>query len=189
MNYYEILGVSVTASQDDIITAFRSLRAQAHPDHGGTPEAFDRLARAYQTLRDPISRREYDQIEGIDNASLPAIIRLQKYMIQIVEMTGFENVDYIQIMRSNIENGLWQLQELIKSERVIIKRLTKAQKTIVRRHKGPNIFSQAIQKQIKKRNDNVADFENERVILQEMQAILDNYTCETIHLLTSGWMQ
>lgn len=41
INPYEILEISVTATKDEIKASFRKLSFHAHPDHGGTTEAFD----------------------------------------------------------------------------------------------------------------------------------------------------
>lgn len=62
-DYYRILGVSHQASAEGIRDAYRRLAKQMHPDRigpGGT-KAFQELARAYEVLSDPGSRREYDR--------------------------------------------------------------------------------------------------------------------------------
>lgn len=62
---YERLGVPVDASDDDIRRAFR-LRAKAeHPDAGGDPEAFRLLREAYETLCDPLRRRDWDELHHV----------------------------------------------------------------------------------------------------------------------------
>jgi molecular chaperone DnaJ len=60
-SYYEVLGVSKTASADDIKKAFRRLSRKHHPDTGGTEEKFKELNEAYQVLSDPEKRSQYDQ--------------------------------------------------------------------------------------------------------------------------------
>jgi molecular chaperone DnaJ len=60
-NYYDVLGVSKTASADDIKKAFRRLSRKHHPDAGGTEEKFKELNEAYQVLSDPEKRSQYDQ--------------------------------------------------------------------------------------------------------------------------------
>lgn len=61
-NFYAILEVSVSATQDQVSTAYRKLALKCHPDKpGGSNETFVRLRRAYEVLTDPRSRCSYDQ--------------------------------------------------------------------------------------------------------------------------------
>ncbi len=62
-NYYAILGVSRTASHDEIKRAFRSLAVKFHPDKNPSPEAedlFKELSEAYDVLSDWEKRKTYD---------------------------------------------------------------------------------------------------------------------------------
>lgn len=59
--HYEVLGVSRTASDDEIKRAYRRLALQYHPDkNGGDDTMFKRISEAYQILSDPAKRAEYD---------------------------------------------------------------------------------------------------------------------------------
>lgn len=63
-DYYEILGVERTVSEDELKKAYRKLALQFHPDRNpDNPEAeqkFKEAAEAYDVLRDPEKRRRYD---------------------------------------------------------------------------------------------------------------------------------
>ena len=60
-DYYNILGVQRTASQDEIKKAYRKMAHQHHPDKKGGDEAkFKEVNEAYQVLSDPKKRSNYD---------------------------------------------------------------------------------------------------------------------------------
>ena len=63
-NYYDVLGVSKTASQDEIKSAYRKLAKQYHPDfHPGdaaAAEKFKEINEANETLSDEGKRKQYD---------------------------------------------------------------------------------------------------------------------------------
>lgn len=61
MDYYEILGVTKNASQDEIKKAFHKLAHKYHPDKGGDEKKFKEVNEAYQVLSDKAKRAQYDQ--------------------------------------------------------------------------------------------------------------------------------
>lgn len=60
MDYYNILGVAKTASQDEIKKAYRKLAMEHHPDKGGDVSKFQEITTAYETLSDTGKRFQYD---------------------------------------------------------------------------------------------------------------------------------
>jgi len=59
-DYYNILGVSKNASNEDIKNAYRRLARTHHPDKGGDKDQFQKIQEAYETLSNSDKRKQYD---------------------------------------------------------------------------------------------------------------------------------
>ena len=68
-DYYRVLGVSDTATQKDIKSAYRKLSRQYHPDANpgdtAAEERFKEVSAAYDVIGDPERRKEYDEVRRL----------------------------------------------------------------------------------------------------------------------------
>ena len=70
-DYYDVLGITRGASEQDIKSAFRRLAKDCHPDRNasdkGAEQKFKELNEAYEALKDPQKRAAYDQFGHVDH--------------------------------------------------------------------------------------------------------------------------
>src|SRR6266581_4945633 len=68
-DYYSVLGVSASATQDEIKKQYRKLAAKHHPDKNPNDpkaaERFKEISEAYQVLGDAEKRKQYDQMRQL----------------------------------------------------------------------------------------------------------------------------
>jgi len=63
-DYYADLGISKTATEAEIKTAYRRLVLEHHPDKQGDPIRFRAVAEAYEVLGDPVKRQAYEAAQN-----------------------------------------------------------------------------------------------------------------------------
>ena len=65
-DYYKVLGVASTATEDQIRRAYRKLAKQYHPDaHPGSEDRFKEVSAAYDVLGDAAKRKQYDEVRAL----------------------------------------------------------------------------------------------------------------------------
>jgi DnaJ-class molecular chaperone len=60
VKYYKILGLEPECTKKQIVKAFRKESLTEHPDKGGSADKFGKLQKAYEVLKDELSRACYD---------------------------------------------------------------------------------------------------------------------------------
>jgi len=105
-NYYQILGLDPSASDEDLKRAFREKAVQFHPDKN--PEGlkhFRLLTEAYEILKDPIKRKAYDR----QQETLNRLDRFSSSNLKGPDLDSFvhQELPLSQLLKSpHYENGL-----------------------------------------------------------------------------------
>lgn len=80
-NYYTILEITSSADLTAVKKAYRKLAIQYHPDKNSSPEAsrlFIEVTEAYEVLRNPQSRKEYDTLLAANFRNSTTTITMQQ---------------------------------------------------------------------------------------------------------------
>ncbi|MBN2548452.1 MAG: J domain-containing protein [Anaerolineales bacterium] len=123
-DYYQTLGVSQNASQEEIKKRYRFLAKAYHPDRFTDNEAknqaqgeMQKLNQAYEILSDPVKRAKYDQQNLQDQEVGKIIDEMINYLIKVGEKWRSNAVELLQIpeISSNMEVVHKILKSLINS--------------------------------------------------------------------------
>lgn len=104
-DHYATLGVSRTATADEIKRAFRKLASQHHPDKGGDTATFQKIQGAYDTLGDAAKRAAYDNPPAQHNFSNFGGAQFNDIFGQMFGGGGFPGFN--QPRRNHVRVTLW----------------------------------------------------------------------------------
>lgn len=148
MNLYDSLDLDKSADQAAVKRAYRRKAKKAHPDAGGSAEAFADLTRAYLVLSDPIKRSRYDHDGTIDDSPTQDPLADAKQLVAqffLNVVTGAEAnradlfaIDLIQACRDALNNDIKQMraqQAKFKAQQALWEKLSART-----RHKDPESF-------------------------------------------------
>ena len=136
-DYYEILEISPNANSETIDRIFRYFAQRYHPDnpHTGDRARFDEIVEAYNTLRDPVERAQYDLQHKDHRASYRKLaeeagdhrggerdVEIQDRLLSILyakrrrdtDNPGIGNIELEHVLgcpREHLEFHLWYLKE------------------------------------------------------------------------------
>lgn len=90
---YKTLGLSRSATSDDLKKAYRTLALRHHPDKNPSPESqelFKKISTAYNILSDPQKRKYYDEHgpEGLEMVDMTAEQFMSMFQEMFLDMLG-----------------------------------------------------------------------------------------------------
>jgi len=140
-NFYEVLGVSKTATLKEIKKAYRDKSKKLHPDkEGGTNERFAELSQAYEVLSDEAKRKRYDETGEFKEQSDPFpsfAMHFISMSIDICFQTNFsvEYDDFVKVISKHINTGLKEGSKLLKKYESVRGKLKKMQRRLCKKSK------------------------------------------------------
>jgi curved DNA-binding protein CbpA len=183
LNPYETLGVDKNATMSTIKAQYRRLAKLHHPDAGGDPEEFQRLAMAYSVLTDPEWREQYDITGTIDRAAVvnefaEMVNILARIIDDILERdpAALEQEDAIGIVENTAKRAI--TAETSRSEQISrkITALERFGKRVVRNDHEENIFAKIANEKIKLLHQQRLQADKNRKIASRMWDELANYS-------------
>lgn len=124
--YYQLLEIKPTASLKEIKSQYYKLCKQAHPDATGKhSETFIQLTEAYNTLKDPKKRREYDRQMAIvafntPPASPATIINVSREEAATRDFWAAQKRQRADEQEAKIRNEEEKLEQVVRRNRLLI---------------------------------------------------------------------
>jgi DnaJ-class molecular chaperone len=132
---YIILDVNKDASVEDIKKSFKQKSKTAHPDHGGSPEDFDILKKAYEILTDTSKRTMWDKYRMAGDLNIDNEAKMVASQIAVQTLDTYpDNCNFDKEMAEVFEKCLQDIADQVRNSTHKKERLEKRFKAI---HKKP----------------------------------------------------
>jgi DnaJ-class molecular chaperone len=137
MNPYEVLGLSVECTQEEITIAYRALAKKHHPDVGGDQTIFIQLSIAVEVLRDPHKRKLFDEFGIVMDATESMITaKVEELFADIInqwvdsQINSGKEINLQFFFETGFNANESQLRNTINKNTSLIKVLQKRKKSI-----------------------------------------------------------
>lgn len=173
-NPYRVLGVKRCATLPQIVAAYKKLAHKLHPDRGGDAEEFKRLQAAYDILRHPARRWQYDTDGFAATApNDPSLIGAAQDMVAAaldaffgaIEQTFFEGKDDpfdqkrfflalrrndpVQVLGLKFDQDIVRIKKELKGIRRVHRNLRKWNRVVQHKDEGASLYDRVYQKRLK----------------------------------------
>lgn len=177
MNLYEVLGVEQDATDADIKRAYRKLAQKLHPDRdGGDAAKFTEVQAAYTILSDESERAEYDRTGTVAEDSLDyeaSATQTLRNLFNLAISSGVNSVH--QYCLSQLFGSLRMMREQRAQEQNLHALLTKYRNRVIRKNKGPNIFSEVLEERLLAVSQSIKGMDKGIKITEMAREMLNDY--------------
>lgn len=175
MTHYETLGVPRDASQADIKRAYRAKSSAAHPDrNGGDTAKMSAINAAYDVLRDPQRRADYDAGgKGSERSTIEEDARKALVGFFRKALEAPEHLPIVQLVREIIKQGR---DQNVKLRGVIDRRrrvLHTRRKMI--RAKGENLIHMLIDGELQSMSDDLVKLDYDSLLADQVEKLIGDY--------------
>ena len=179
-NLYETLGVSRTATPDEIKKAYKEKAKQHHPDkEGGSEEKMKEIVQAYETLSDPDKRAYYDSTGKIQTHSREEMLNemMTEMFMQALSDVGefYKFQDIIKKAKGIAYKAMTEQRKSLKQAKDELKVLDDILKRIHRKNGLPNMLAHRIEVQIEGVKIQIAEMDNRLNELTDIHKMFDDY--------------
>jgi curved DNA-binding protein CbpA len=150
MDPYAELGVNRDAPIEVVRRAYRKAAKRAHPDHGGSTDAFTKLNRALKVLTDPERRAHYDRTgedaepkpDGTETRAMQTAFQALGNVIANLQAQSFnpETMDVLGMAVKDLGIVLGKMESIAKQARANADKATKLGKRFKARRGKPDII-------------------------------------------------
>lgn len=171
---YDVLGVSKDCTQGEITKAFRKKAQKLHPDRaGGSEEGFKELQAAYEKIGTVEARKDFDE------GKVPLSIEdVRSTLLKSIRSALAENVmvKVLPRLHAFIERELFRNRTALLNTETKLKKLRANRGRMSVKNGVPNLFEEAMDLEIKAKEDDLTATQEVISMLQAMKTELANYT-------------
>ena len=178
MNPYDVLGVAIDASTEEIKQQYRTLAQLHHPDKGGDAELFKQVKLSYEILSDPLRRKDFDQTGNINtkiDVRNEALDYIAQMLFRIVPNFNPDQDDLIFLMRKEITTIKTDMNNNINVCNIHLTNLEKVIQRLKIKTNNENLLLQFVEKQIGQRKQEHSGFVRRIEICDIVFVILNDY--------------
>lgn len=166
---YEELGVTQSATAEEIKTAYRKASKRTHPDKGGNADEFRRVSLAHEVLSDPARRERYDATgeDGAESGPTATDVILSVWD-QVLELFT-PGDDLLRLLQEGLDGALRKMDQKISE---LSKREKKFAEMLLRLSDESGLFRGMIEAKIEHLKKGVEFEQRGRKLVESAKALV-----------------